>query len=76
MPVKYGARIAGNTTRTGPGRLDAEVKILDNLAENLDASSSGRIELFVDRAVCSNCAEAILEFRSSFPGIDLQILVP
>ena len=70
------ARIAGNTTRRGPGRLDAEVKILDDLAGRLSPNASGTIELFVDRAVCSNCGTAILNFRQSFPNITLDVVAP
>jgi hypothetical protein len=70
------ARIAGNTLRTGPGRLDAEVKILDDLAAKLDPRASGTIDLFVDRAACFNCGTAVLEFRQAFPNIALRVLAP
>lgn len=57
-----------------PGRLDAEVKILDDMANGLDSGSSGMVTLFVDRAVCSNCGAAILEIRRFFPKIDLIVI--
>ncbi len=69
-------RVAGNTSRLGPGRLDAEVKILDDLRGRLDLNSSGTIDLFVDRAVCGNRAAAILEFRRLFPSIRLNVVAP
>ncbi|NVB36410.1 hypothetical protein G6O69_01110 [Pseudenhygromyxa sp. WMMC2535] len=65
--------IAGPTTRTGPGRLDAEVKILDELRPRLTPESRGTIRLFVDqpaaKGVCQNCTDAIFQFQRDFPGI-------
>jgi len=72
--------IAGNTVRVGPGKLDAEVKILDNLRQTLDPSAKGTIRLFVDqpalKGVCQSCTNDILGFRRDFPGIDLIISTP
>ncbi|MGH1347535.1 MAG: RHS repeat-associated core domain-containing protein, partial [Nannocystales bacterium] len=65
--------IAGPTTRTGPGRLDAEVKILDELRPRLTPESRGTIRLFVDqpaaKGVCQNCTDAIFQFQRDFPGV-------
>ena len=69
--------IAGNTTRTGPGRLDAEVKILDHLRTQISPDSTGTIRLFIDqpagRGACQSCTDAILQFRRDYPGIDLVV---
>ncbi len=72
-----GSAVAGNTGRTGSGRLDAEVKILDHLRSQLNPSASGTIRLFVDqparRGVCQHCTAAIFQFRRDFPNVQLSI---
>jgi hypothetical protein len=73
-----GATVAPNTTRTGPGRLDAEAKILDHLESRIGRNSTGTINLSIDnvQGACLHCAAAILEFRRNYPGISLNVSVP
>ena len=70
-----GSTVAPPTARSGVGRQDAEVKILDYLRTVLDPSDRGTIRLFVDqpqlKGVCENCTIAIAQFKKDFPHIKL-----
>jgi hypothetical protein len=72
------AIIAPNTTRSGPGRLDAEVKVLDFLETKLTPNSRGTINLIIDNkgGACENCGAAILRFREKFPNVRLNVSIP
>ncbi|WP_235884172.1 RHS repeat-associated core domain-containing protein [Saccharopolyspora elongata] len=50
---------------------DAEHKILENMAQNLDPSASGRIHITSERPVCTSCQGVIEQFRQAFPGIQV-----
>ena len=71
-----GTRVVGNTARTGPGSLDAEAKILDDISSRFDPSARGVVQLFVDRPVCTNCSSVILSFRATYPNINLIVAAP
>lgn len=70
-----GSKVAPATQRSGPGRQDAEVKILDYLRSRLSQGDCGTIRLFVDqpqsKGICENCTKAIFEFKKDFPNIQL-----
>jgi len=69
-----GSQIAKPTSRTGPGRQDAEVKILDDLRTRLNENPnlSGTVRMFVDqpqgKGVCEFCTDAIMQFSRDFLG--------
>ncbi|MFE3785942.1 deaminase domain-containing protein, partial [Amycolatopsis sp. NPDC059090] len=51
---------------------DAEAKVLEGLAENLTAESTGWIRLYSEARVCRSCRGVIQQFRELFPLIDLE----
>jgi RHS repeat-associated protein len=53
--------------------LDAEVKILEDLARVLPQNSSGVVRLFSQFPVCESCTGVVEQFRAAFP--DIQVIV-
>ena len=56
-----------------PRTLDAERKILENLAVRLTPESRGTVRLFSERIPCLSCAGALQQFREAFPHIRLVV---
>lgn len=53
--------------------LDAEVKILEDLARVLPQEASGVVRLFSEFPVCESCSGVVQQFRAAFP--DVQVIV-
>ena len=66
-------RVATETSGRLFGANDAEAKVLGYLARFLKPSSRGTIRLYVDKAVCSACADLFRKFKKRFPNITLKI---
>jgi len=56
-----------------PRTLDAERKLLENLAGRLTWESQGTVRLFSERIPCPSCAGVIQQFREAFPHIRLVV---
>ncbi|WP_321388944.1 deaminase domain-containing protein [uncultured Enterococcus sp.] len=53
---------------------DTEAKILEDIASKItDSNISGTIDLYTELPACQSCSNIILEFRSKFPNIQLNI---
>ncbi|MGX7420747.1 deaminase domain-containing protein, partial [Carnobacterium gallinarum] len=53
---------------------DTEAKILEDIASKItDPNTFGTIDLFTELPACQSCSNIILEFRSKFPNIQLNI---
>jgi hypothetical protein len=64
-----------DTIKTGnnPRTLDAEYKILSNLAEILNSSSRGVVNLYSELPVCVSCDGVIGQFQQRFPGVVVNV---
>ncbi|NKA56135.1 hemagglutinin [Ralstonia solanacearum] len=73
-PVKATAKYVG-----GDGAYlrdsDTEFKILETIAQRLGdkRSASGVINLLSEKSVCPSCTSVVMQFRSMFPNIQLNI---
>lgn len=56
-----------------PTDVDSEVKLLENIAQNLSASACGTINLFSERTPSGSCLFVIDQFRTPFPNIRLNV---
>ncbi|AFD28243.1 YD repeat protein (plasmid) [Deinococcus gobiensis I-0] len=82
---RAGVMVANNPTlelQNIKGMLDGERKLLDTLRSRLSPDAKGTINLFIDppskansgyMGACQVCSDAILRFRSDFPGITLNV---
>jgi hypothetical protein len=62
------------TTPDGnPRTLDAEVKILEELASQLPNNASGKVHLFSELPFCESCAGVIKQFKEQFPNVEVII---
>jgi hypothetical protein len=62
------------TTPDGnPRTLDAEVKILEELASQLPNNASGKVHLFSELPFCESCSGVIKQFKEQFPNVDVII---
>ncbi len=54
---------------------DTEFKILEDVATRLgdNRSASGTIDLFTERRACQSCTDVIVEFRTRYPNIQLNV---
>lgn len=52
---------------------DTEAKILEDIASQIDESTTGAIDLYTELDPCQSCSSIILEFRKKFPDITLNI---
>jgi hypothetical protein len=52
-----------------PRDYDAEVYVLEALAQKLQAGDSGIIRLISERAYCSSCSNVIIQFKKMFPNV-------
>lgn len=52
--------------------LDAEVKILEYLANRFDQQSQGTVYLFSERPICLSCQGVIRQFTEMFPNIAVR----
>jgi len=60
------------TTPDGnPRTLDAEVKILEELASKLPSDASGKIYLFSELPFCDSCSGVIKQFKELFPNTEI-----
>jgi len=69
---KYGrVDTAGSFLRN----VDGEYKILENIAQKLGENplATGRIDLFTELKACTSCASTIIQFRTKYPGIQLNV---
>lgn len=55
---------------------DTEYKILNDIASQLgdNKHAQGTINLFTERLTCQSCTDVIMDFRSRYPNITLNIL--
>jgi hypothetical protein len=68
-PLRFSVFSVGQNPRT----LDAERKILENLAVRFTPESRGIVKLFSERIPCVSCAGVIRQFREIFPHITLVV---
>ncbi|MGZ0050582.1 deaminase domain-containing protein [Brevibacillus gelatini] len=62
------------TTPDGnPRTLDAEVKILEELASQLSSNASGKVHLFSELPFCQSCLGVIKQFKEQFPNVEVII---
>lgn len=62
------------TTPDGnPRTLDAEVKILEELASQLPSNASGKVHLFSELPFCQSCSGVIKQFKEQFPNVEVII---
>jgi RHS repeat-associated protein len=61
------------TLDPGTKASDTEWKILETLSRQLNSGSRGGIVLYTERSPCPSCAHVIQEFRSKFPGVNLDV---
>lgn len=68
LPNKKGELIPRNT--------DSEYKILDNLADKLDntTSAKGTVTIFTERPACGSCLGVIEQFQQKYPGVKVDVL--
>ena len=53
---------------------DTEAKILEDIASQIkDPNTKGVISLYSELDCCQSCSNLILEFRSKYPNIELNI---
>ncbi|MGF7046933.1 hypothetical protein J2T13_001435 [Paenibacillus sp. DS2015] len=53
---------------------DTEAKILEDIASQIkDPNVKGQIDLFTELDACQSCTNLIMEFRSKFPNIQLNV---
>ncbi|MNP17468.1 hypothetical protein D3C76_1099010 [compost metagenome] len=61
------------TTADGnPRTLDAEVKILEEIASKLPSNASGKVYLFSELPFCESCTGVIKQFKEKF-NVDVII---
>ncbi|MFC3994827.1 polymorphic toxin-type HINT domain-containing protein [Nocardiopsis sediminis] len=53
--------------------IDSEVKILENIAADITPQSTGRIELYSERAPCGSCSHVFTQFSDMYPNIQLVV---
>jgi RHS repeat-associated protein len=53
--------------------LDAERKLLEDIANQFPADATGRIDLYSERMPCGACSSVIDQFRQAFPNIELNV---
>ncbi|WP_143192080.1 deaminase domain-containing protein [Paenibacillus helianthi] len=62
------------TTPDGnPRTLDAEVKILEELASQLPNNASGKVHIFSELPFCESCSGVIKQFKEQFPNVEVII---
>jgi hypothetical protein len=61
------------TTGNNPRTLDAEVKILEEMATRIPKNSKGTIHLFSELPICVSCSGVIQQFEKQFPNIELIV---
>ncbi|WP_458122145.1 deaminase domain-containing protein [Paenibacillus sp. Z6-24] len=62
------------TTPDGnPRTLDAEVKILEELASQLPTNVTGKVHLFSELPFCQSCSGVIKQFKEQFPNVEVII---
>ena len=80
--VGTGSRSLPSTNQIGSNgfprdaNIDAEYRILDNIADRLgnNPSATGRVTIFVEIEPCKSCANVALpEFRRRYPNIQVEI---
>lgn len=55
---------------------DTEAKILEDVATQITGPNvSGTIYLYSEKTCCQSCSNFILEFRSKYPNIKLNVIV-
>lgn len=55
---------------------DAEAKILEHIASQIvDYNIRGTVNLYSELPCCQSCSNIILEFRRTFPNIELNVFV-
>jgi RHS repeat-associated protein len=52
---------------------DSEVFLLEDLAARLDATATGTVHIYSERAVCDSCSNVIDQFRRMFPNIRVVV---
>ncbi|MET1256371.1 deaminase domain-containing protein [Aliikangiella maris] len=54
---------------------DTEFKLLEDIAARLgnNTQASGRVNLFTERLACQSCGDVILDFRSRYPNVQLNV---
>jgi len=64
-----------DTIQTGnnPRTLDAENKILEQLATQLKPTSQGVVNLHSELPVCVSCSSVITQFQQKFPAIVVNV---
>ena len=70
-----------STIPTAAGRevdriIDAETKILSNIAEQLgnNTAASGTVNLFVELTPCPSCTGVIDQFKAKYPNITVNVM--
>ena len=59
-----------------PRYQDTEAKILEDIASQIkDRNVSGTINLYSELPCCQSCSNIIMEFRRTFPNIELNVYV-
>jgi hypothetical protein len=66
-----------NTIQTGnnPRTLDAEYKILEQLATQLTSTSRGVVNLYSELPVCVSCSSVITQFQQKFPNVVVNVTI-
>jgi hypothetical protein len=54
-------------------QFDSEVILLEQIANSIPTSASGRIRLFSEQPLCRSCNSVVDQFRSMFPGIEVIV---
>lgn len=64
-----------DTIQTGnnPRTLDAENKVLEQLAQQLNSTSRGVVNLHSELPVCVSCSNVITQFQKKFPGVVVNV---
>jgi hypothetical protein len=52
---------------------DSEVKILEDVAKDLNPNSQGTISLYTERSPCLSCQGVIQQFQERFPGVNVIV---
>ncbi|WP_428995046.1 deaminase domain-containing protein [Kribbella qitaiheensis] len=52
---------------------DTEWKLLERIAQIAEPQSRGTVALYSERVICESCPGVISDFRSRYPGIQLNV---